>query len=203
MVRTSFCIVFKLMCTSVQIHTHPLQAEVHGRLATECLGPSTYRKAQGCPVRVWGILSQGVLSIAVLEEGEVMNADLYTEMIEDKFEEWLRGSSYLVQDFERCLRSEGPLHAFANMGIEVVPDYPKCSQDFNAIENCWHMLRERLGETLPQGLEGRTAFIVRLKQAVLWLNRAKKDRLWYLSTNQKERCRDCLATKPPGGRTKW
>ena len=132
-----------------------------------------------------------------------MNAELYTELIEDKFEEWMRGSSYLVQDFERCLRSEGPMHAFQQLGIEVVADYPKCSQDFNAIENCWALVRDRLAETLPQGLERREDFVVRLKQAVQWLNRAKRDHLWYLSTNQKERCRDCLATTPPGGRTKW
>lgn len=169
----------------------------------ECLGPSSYKKAQGIPVRVWGVLSQGVLSIEVLEAGEVMNQDIYAELIEDKFEGWLRGSSYLVQDFERCLRSPGPLLALSQLGVELVEGYPKCSQDFNAIENCWQLLRDRIHETMPSGLECRDAFVERLKVAVQWLNRTKKEHLWYLGTNQKERCDDCLSSTPPGGRTKW
>ena len=77
------------------------------------------------------------------------------------------------------------------------------SQDFNAIENAWGILRERLDENQPTYLEGRKEFIQRLNAAVRWANKNKADRLWYLSTNQKERANECLAQKPPGGRTKW
>jgi len=152
---------------------------------------------------VWGVLAQGALYIHVLDEGEVMNQDLYTESIEDKFENWLSGSNYLVQDFEACLRSAGPLHAFSQIGIELVPGYPKCSQDFNAMENCWHHLHDRLNTTLPVGIKFRSDFIDRLTTAVAWLNRQRKTELWHFATNQKDRCRACLAMKPPGGRTKW
>ena len=167
----------------------------------ECLGPSSYAKAQGYPVRVWGMLVWGHLYIHVLEAGEVMNEDVYTELIEDKFEGWLDGSSYLVQDFERCLRCPKPLHALEQLNVELVEGYPRCSQDFNAIENMWKILRGRLAATLPLGVEDREAFITRLHSAVRWMNRHERKQLWYLSRNQKERCRDCVLLK--GGRTKW
>jgi len=167
----------------------------------ECLGPSSYKKAQGHPVRVWGLLAEGRVYIHVLEAGEVMNEDLYTELVEDKFEGWLGSCRFLVQDFERCLRCPGPLHALKQLGIELVADYPRSSQDFNAIENVWGLLRDRLADTLPAGLEDRESFIHRLRTAVAWLNRAKRDSIWKLSRNQKERCRDCKLNE--GGRTKW
>jgi len=169
----------------------------------ECLAPSSYKKAQGVPVRVWGVLAQGKLYIEVLAQGEVMNQELYVELIEDKFPDWLKNSSYLVQDFERCLRSPPSLHALKQVGIELVGGYPVSSQDFNAIENCWKILRARLHETMPIGLEARAGFIERLEKAVQWMNRNKKQQMWHLSTNQKQRCRDCLSMKPKGGRTKW
>ena len=172
-------------------------------LFQENLGPSAYKKAQGVPVRVWGMLAEGTLYIHILEAGEAMNNELYTELIEDKFEDWLGGCRYLVQDFERCLRSEGPMHAFGELGVELVEGYPRCSQDFNAIENCWALLRERLYATLPLGLEHRDEFMGRLQKAVAWLNRHKRSSLWEFARNQKTRCRASLATKPPGGRTKW
>jgi hypothetical protein len=172
-------------------------------LFQENLGPSAYKKAQGIPVRVWGMLSEGTLHIHILDPGEAMNNELYTELVEDKFENWLGGCRYLVQDFERCLRSPGPMHAFEKFGIELVEGYPRCSQDFNAIENCWALLRDRLYATLPLGLEPRESFVDRLNTAVTWLNRNKRSSLWEFARNQKTRCRECLATKPPGGRTKW
>ena len=179
------------------------RADFADAMYQECLGPSSYKKSQGIPVRVWGVLAMGQLRIEVLEQGEVMNQELYTELIEDKFDKWLAGCSYLVQDFERCLRCPGPLQALREIGVELVPEYPKCSQDFNAIENCWHLLRDRLRETMPRKLETRADFISRLHKAVAWLNRSKRQVLWDLATNQKERCRDCLSMTPRGGRTKW
>jgi hypothetical protein len=169
----------------------------------ECLGPSSYKKAQGHPVRVWGLLAEGRLHIHVLEAGEVLNEDLYTELIDDKFEGWLGGCRYLVQDFERALRCAGPLHALKALQVELVQGYPRSSQDFNAIENVWKLLREELNETLPVGLEDRGDFIIRLNKAVQCMNRKRKAEIEVLSRNQRQRCKDCLETKPCGGRTKW
>ena len=169
----------------------------------DCIGPSSYAKAQGLPVRIWGLLVPGRLNIHILDEGEVMNRYLYAELIEEYFPEWLGHCCYLVQDFEKCLHCEEPLAALKDIGVELVEGYPKCSQDFNAIENAWKLLRERLYDTLPKSLETREQFIRRLRAAVAWLNLRKRDELWYLATNQKERATDCLRMNPKGSRTRW
>ena len=169
----------------------------------DCVGPSTYKKAQGIPIRVWGLLALGVLHIQVLEWYEVMNKELYSELIDEKFADWLGSCEYIVQDFESCLRSTEAREAFERVGAQIVEEYPVSSQDFNAIENAWGLLRDRLKETLPRARESRDEFIVRLKEGVVWLNKNRKEELTYLSRNQKERCQDSLALKPPGSRTKW
>lgn len=169
----------------------------------ECIGPSSYSKGQGIPVRVWGVLACGVLHIQILEAGEVMDGCLYADLIEEKFEEWCGHCEYLVCDFEGCIRGEEALHALGNVGLQLVEGYPRTSQDFNAIENAWAILKGRLDETMPVRLEYRDDFEKRLKLAVAWVNRNRADQLRYLSTNQKERAADCLAQKPSGGRTKW
>ena len=42
-------------------------------LYEDCVGPCSYTKAQGLPVRVWGMLANGVFSYAVLAEGGRMS----------------------------------------------------------------------------------------------------------------------------------
>jgi hypothetical protein len=98
------------------------------------------------------MLAEGILYIHILDEGEVLDQVLYEELIEDKFEAWVGSARYLVQDFEGCLRSAGPMEDTREPGITLVDGYPRCSQDFNAIENIWHLLRERLKDTLPLGM---------------------------------------------------
>ena len=132
-----------------------------------------------------------------------MNQHIYAELVEDKFDEWALGCDYLVCDYERCLRCDLALHALSKTGLQLVDPYPTASQDFNAIENVWGDLRERLNKTQPRELESRDDFIKRLKDAVCWMNKHRKKRLWYLSTNQKDRADECLQQKPPGGRTTW
>ena len=169
----------------------------------DCIGPSSYNKGQGVAVRIWGLLAAGVLNVYILEAAEVMDRWLYTELIEDYFPGWLKNCTYLVQDFERCLHAEEPLSSLRDIGVELVDDYPKCSQDFNAIENVWKLVRDRLDETLPQGLETRDRFVRRLRTAIAWVNKNKAAELEYLSRNQKERANDCLRMRPKGSRTKW
>ena len=172
-------------------------------LYEDCVGPSSYNKAQGEPVRVWGMLAAGVLNVHVLDEGEVMDRTLYVELIEDKFDDWRLNCDFLVCDYEGCLRTPEALHALNRCGLKLVDGYPKVSQDFNAIENAWAILRERLDETCPVDVEPRGDFVKRLRAAVRWANVHRSDQLWYLSTNQKERAADCLNSTPPGARTKW
>ena len=169
----------------------------------DCIGPSSYSKGQGIPVKVWGMLACGGLYIHVVDAGENMNKESYIELIEDKFENWMGNCEHLVCDFERFLRSDEALYALDKIGLKLVEGYPKVSQDFNAIENAWGELKKRMDETMPVELEGRDDFIIRLRKAVAWMNKHRAKRLWELSTNQKERAVECLAAKPPGGRTKW
>jgi len=177
------------------------RSENRDALTQDCLGPSSYAKAQGIPIRVWGMLAGGALHIHVLDAGEVMNTELYVELVEDKFEAWAGVCEQLVCDFEKCLRGEEAVRALEGINLTLLEDYPRCSQDFNAIENAWDILKSRLAETVPVNLESREAFIKRLHAAVKWANQHRKEQLWYLSTNLKERAADCLATKPKGGRT--
>jgi len=170
-------------------------------LFQDTIGPSSYGKAQGKPVKVWGMLSEGTLKIRILPEGHHMNRWWYAWIVEHCFPTWLGDCTYIIQDHERCLWCEEPLAAMAKLGLEVVEDYPKCSQDLNAIENAWKILRERLYETLPQALECREDFVTRLRAAVAWVNRNKRGQLLHLSHNQKERAQEVLLQK--GGRTKW
>jgi pyruvate formate-lyase activating enzyme-like uncharacterized protein len=149
------------------------------------------------------MLASGVLNIHVLDEGEVMDRSVYVELIEDKFDEWRLNCEYLVCDYERCLRTPEALHAINRSGMKLVDEFPKVSQDFNAIENAWAILRERLDQTCPVELENRDQFVKRLRAAVRWANTHRSEQLWYLSTNQKERAEDCLQSNPPGSRTKW
>ena len=142
------------------------RADNRDALYEDCIGPSNYGKGQGVPVKVWGMLACGVLHVHVLDHGESMDKHVYSELIEDFFGDWCGNCEHLVCDFERCLRSDEALHALSKTCLKLVPDYPRCSQDFNAIENAWAILRERLDETVPVHLESRDEFIKRLNTAV-------------------------------------
>jgi hypothetical protein len=177
------------------------RADRSDALYEDCVGPSSYSKAQGSPVRVWGLLAGGELKIYVLPEAQSMNRWWYAWLVEKVFPKWLGDCKYLVQDFERCLRCEEPLEAMRSIGLELVHGYPRSSQDLNAIENAWNLLRSRLDTTRPTSLEPRPDFIKRLRSAVGWLNKNKCDELWELSTNQKQRARDVVELN--GSRTRW
>ena len=172
-------------------------------LFADCIGTSSYSKGQGYPLKVWGVLAHGALYIHILEQGETMCNWLYSDLVDDKFSDWCGNCEYVVCDYEHCLRSQEAVDALHRAGLKLVDPYPVASQDFNAIENAWDILRKRLDETMPVRLETRDAFVVRLHAAVKWMNVHRAKQLWYLSTNQKERCEDCLSQDPPGGRTKW
>ena len=170
-------------------------------LCEDCIGPSLYQKAQGTPVRVWGLLVKGKLNITVLAEEHCMNRWRYAWIIKHRFPDWLDGCDKIVQDYEKCLRCAEPLAEMAALDISVLEEHPKYGQDLNAIENAWKLLRDRLYITMPTHLERREDFIPRLWNAVRWINANQHKALLYLCNNQKERA--AAVALNGGGRTKW
>ena len=118
-------------------------------LYKDCVGPNPYNKGQGQAVRIWGLLANGLLKVWILNRGEVMNSDIYCETIEDGFEDWLGPCNKVICDFERCLRTKDAVRALKQVGVEILAQHPKVSQDLNPIENIWMLLRERLYATMP------------------------------------------------------
>ena len=45
------------------------------------------------------------------------------------------------------------MHVLIRANLKLVECYPVVSQDFNAIENVWDILKTRLDETMPVHLE--------------------------------------------------
>ena len=179
-------------------------------LFEECIGPSAYWKAQGLPVRVWGLLVAGWLFVTILPEHMTMTAETYVGIIKKNFAQWLQQGlgrraaargAFLVQDHEKCLWKDGPQDALKEAGVTLL-DFPKCSQDLNPIEICWRELRARMDVTAPTDREHRSDFVKRLKNAVAWLNVNRHDYFLKLCYSQKEWARDVQAAKPPGSRTK-
>ena len=167
-----------------------------------CVGPSAYWKAQGRPVRVWGVLTNGMLFITVLKEGVVMNRWEYDKVVRAKFPVWIqeaygvqkRGVS-LVQDHERCLWTKEAREAIESINVHLLENYPKCSQDLNPIETAWREVRNRLYHTQPNKQETRSAFVLRLRAAVSWTNRNRADFYLHICNNQVQLAKDVLASE--------
>ncbi len=107
----------------------------------------------------------------------------------------------MVQDYESCLRCDEPLEAMEEIGLQLVEKYPQNSADFNAIENCWALLKKRVTDTMPEELEDRDAFVQRLRNAIVWVNRNYREKMLEWCQDQKERA---LASKKlKGARCGW
>ena len=172
-------------------------------LYKDCVGPSSYAKAQGAAVRIWGVLCGRRLYVRVLPQGTVMNRVVYANIIKKDFPRWLRRARhpFLVQDHERALWCDEPRKALRDAGVELSGMHPKHSPDLNAIENVWALLRLRLADTMPAAMERRAEFIARLRAAIAWLNRNRGAAMLKLGRNMKVRARD---VEDVGGyRTKW
>ena len=104
-------------------------AHGHDSLFEDVVGPSSYAKAQGQPVRVWGLLMCGVLYISILPAGECMNRHWYAWIIKERFRAWIRKTMgprtrmHLVQDHERALWTKEPREAMADANIDLLDKY--------------------------------------------------------------------------------
>ena len=179
------------------------QADKRDALYQDCVAPSTYRKAQGPVVRVWGLLHKSQLRIRVLEARVRMNRWEYEYTVRTHFQKWLAGARWpvLVQDNEKSLWCAEPQAALQDLGIQVCTRHPAHSADLNPIENVWALLRDRLADTAPAHMEDRDQFIARLRLAVAWINRNKKAHMQKLAGNLKQRARDVNDNE--GHRTGW
>ena len=179
----------------------------------ENVGPSLYAKAQGTPVKIWGLFADGVLHYYVMPSDKKrkttnMNATRYEHLVQTKFAKWRKQifrsknvRPHLVQDHERCLWKESSLKALKSAGFDVLKGYPKCSPDLNAIEGWWKRLRQRLEATAPAAHELRPDFLKRLKRAVNWMNAHCRVQGRKLCRNQKLRARRVLALN--GAKCEW
>ena len=129
--------------------------------------------------------------------------EVWRVKVQGNFSDWCGDCECSVCDYEKCLRCDVAMHALSKTPLKLVHPCPKVSQDFNAIENAWGMLKKRLLETQLTHLEHRHDFARRLHAAVKWMTKSRSARLWELSTNQKTRADECLAHKPLGWRTSW
>ena len=107
----------------------------------------------------------------------------------------------MLQDHEKALWTPEAREAMQEVGLELLENFPKCSQDLNPIETAWRELRARLADTEPARIESRAAFIQRLRAAVAWVNRNRHDYLLEICTAQKAWAKDVQEATPPGGRT--
>ena len=160
----------------------------------------------GNPVRVWGLLAAGRLRVTILPAGAAMNRDHYVRIITNHFDKWLRDAFgdehkvFLVQDHERCLWAKESRDAIRAVGLTLLDNFPKSSQDLNPIECVWNVLRDRKDHTTPRCQETREEFISRLRVAVAWVNRNHSAYLTNLCACQRGWALDVLQAK--GARTK-
>ena len=169
----------------------------------DCIGPSAYKKCQGKPVKVWGLLAGGVLYCHILPDGQNINGEYYAGLVRRYFPDWKGKCEFLVQDFEKALHRDISLDAIRDVGLQLVKGFCKYSQDLNAIENAWGLLRQRTDVTTPMGRtpETRKAFVARLRNAIRYINVNYGGYLRYICNNQKERADD--VEEQEGGRTEW
>ena len=168
------------------------------------VGPSVYAKAQGKPVKIWGVWGDGHLEYFLLPEvtnekgrkrSANMNGDRYECMVKKHFASWKKKmfprmgkiKISLVKDFEGFLRQPRNLKAEEDAGFKTLKQHTKCSPDLNAIENAWDLLQDRLLLTAPVDMEPRCDFVKRLRRTVNWMNTNARKQGRDLCRNQKKR----------------
>jgi hypothetical protein len=175
-----------------------------GSLEDKNVGPSSYAKSQGRPVKIWGLWGDGHLEYMLLPEvrgakgkkkSANMNGSRYEAMVKKHFPDWKKkmfprsGKTKLplVKDFEGFLRQPRNLKAEEDAGFKTLTQHTKCSPDLNAIENAWDLLQDRLLLSAPVEIESRSDFVKRLRRTVTWMNTNARKHGRKLCRNQKKR----------------
>ena len=157
-------------------------------LYNDNVGPSLYVAKQGRPVKVWGFLANGHLCIHVLDADGAsgtthMTGPVLRRMLDRYGKQWVArcwsrrpAVVRVVMDYETCLRQEESLKCFCKNGLHPLVNYPRSSQDLNAIENVLSLLKSKLEDEAPDAAESREDFIARLRAGVRYWNSTQKGR---------------------------
>ena len=95
-----------------------------------------------------------------------MNRWWYAWVAKKSFPGCLGECTYIVQDYDRCLRCEEPSAAIEKIGFELVGGLPDMFTRFDCVQTD------------------------RLRAVVAWVNRRRHDELPYLSHSQKESAKE-------------
>ena len=117
----------------------------HERLEPDCVGSPGYSKAQGHPIKFWGMLYKGKLKIKIHEDN--MTSDQYVNLVHKWMPKALRQMGVpstsktrciLIQDKERAINTLDVKTAMKKQKIKLELDFPTSSPDLNVysfIEN--------------------------------------------------------------------
>lgn len=104
----------------------------------DTIGPSSYAKAQGKPVKIWGMLSEGTLKIRILPEGDHMNRWWYAWIVTYCFPQWLGNCKYSVAAKELKNLSPEQFHQYvAWVASEQTYWLRTCCQAVPAVGMIW------------------------------------------------------------------
>jgi len=176
-------------------------------LKEDCIGPSSYAKAQGEGIKIWGLLHRGQFKVHIMPSGQNMTGKYYQKTISSKLHVWIHGKkkrkikskTKMIQDNERALWTQGAQKSFKEHQIKPMR-IPVSSPDLNPIETVWAHLRDYLNLRPPAEIEKRREFIMRIHNAVKHLNDTKGDMLKKLCTTIKKRAREVISAG--GSRTR-
>ena len=126
-----------------------------------------------------------------------MNSTRYTEILETKMLPWYRGRncSFFMQDGAPCHKSGHSMGWLAEKEVRVL-DWPGNSPDLNPIENCWHIMKNKLEQKEKKNLD-------ELKQEIvnIWCTEITPEYCRALARSMPSRC--AAVIKAQGGATKY
>ena len=107
---------------------------------------------------VWAaIASKGKSNLWIGKYGFKINSEEYCKMLNDTLVPFIlanyQNGSYLVlQDNARCHTSKESSKWLIENQINILPNYPPYSPDFNAIEKMWKIMKDDIEKFQPQNL---------------------------------------------------
>ena len=75
-----------------------------------------------------------------------INGPIYLQLLQDKLQEWMARlhCQYFQHDGAPCHRSRAVTQWLHSANIQVIGPWPGNSPDLNPIENCWHIMKNKI-----------------------------------------------------------